>query len=113
MDAEEQLVWDAEISAVILGKGEEFVLIPLDGTPTPAFLELAKARGYEYCGVAAYKDGQCSASCERNPGAVHTVMCASFAFARYVAAKTHLKPEGDGADWLERLATLVDPRVEN
>jgi hypothetical protein len=109
MDADEQLVFDAEVSAVILGKGPEFVLIPLDGTPTPASLQLARVRGYAYCGVAAYKDGQCSASCERNPSAVYTVMCASFAFAKYVVANR--KPEGDGAEWLQALYNLPDTRT--
>jgi hypothetical protein len=34
LDAEQQLVWDSEVSVAVVGSGDEFLLIPLDsGTP--------------------------------------------------------------------------------
>jgi hypothetical protein len=105
MDAQQQVAWDCSISAVVLGKGEEFVLCPLDA-PTPASEALARARGYEYAGVFGFRDGQESMSCE--PGMERTMCAAAFAFAEFVHAR--LTPKGDGVDWLERLYRLPDTR---
>ena len=46
----EKLVWNSEIAAPVLGKGVEFVPIPLS-EPAPASLQLSKVRGYAYCSV--------------------------------------------------------------
>ena len=107
MDAQEQFTRDGGVSAAVFGKGEEFLLIPLDGEMA-ASIQLGKARGYVYCGVMSYMAGQSCAKCEENPDAVYTMMCAVVAFSELVAAR--LKPESDGGDWMERLYTLEDPR---
>lgn len=107
MDAQQQLVWDSEISAVVLGNGEEFVLVPLD-EDTPDSLVLAAARGFSFCGVLGYKDGAMSARPEPHPDATCAMTYASFAFAQYVAARIG---RGDNsADWLEELWKLSDSR---
>jgi hypothetical protein len=107
MDAQ-QIAWNCSISAAVLGKGEEFVLCPLD-EPTPASEALARAHGYVFCGVMGYdpQAGRSIAKCE-DPDSVITMMHAAFAFAQFVAAR--LKPK---SDWLEKLWELPDTRTEN
>ena len=115
LNAHQQIAWDCEVSAVVLGKGEEHVLIPTsrDGVDEHAqavTLQIAKQRGYEYCGVMGYgKNGECLAQSEpTNPGAVYTMMFAAFTFARLFIAP---KLKGDSVDWLERIFQLPDPRA--
>jgi len=53
MDAQQQLAWNCEDSVVVLGKGKEFLLVPL-GEAIPASLQFANVCGYTYCGVIGY-----------------------------------------------------------
>ena len=56
MDAHEKLVWDAEISAAVLGKADEFVMIPLTDDPIPEDVKLNAIRhGLAYVGVMGYQ----------------------------------------------------------
>lgn len=112
MDAQQQLVWDAEISCAVLGNAAgEFVLLSLDDkglTLNKAEIERAHQKSFQYCGVMAYADGQCGARSESDPVSLSVMMQASFEFARLVVAK--LKPLSDGADWLQKLWNLPDER---
>jgi hypothetical protein len=109
MDAQEQMVMDSEISVGVLGKGADFVLIPIeDGPIDEAATEDALSKGYVYCGVMGVKNGQPGVKCEPNPDAVFTMMHAALAFAQQVAEM--LRPKGDELEFLERLYRLQDGR---
>jgi hypothetical protein len=113
MDAQHQLIFESQISVGVLGKGEDFVLIPLRGDGTPfdeAEVDAARDRGLEYCGVLGLKDGVPGAKCEPNPDCIYTMMHAGLAFAQLVADKLRPKPKGDAVDWLTRLFELPDTR---
>jgi len=43
MNAQERLISDGEISVAVFGNGLDFVLIPLDSTPSTGLLQLAAA----------------------------------------------------------------------
>lgn len=114
MDATQKLVFDAEISVGVLGKGESFVLVPLtEPGPLPqAVLDGAKRRDLAFVGVLGVVDGEAFARCEPGVGAIYTMMHAALAFAQQVADR--LRPRGNGVGWLdlERLWELPDPRGE-
>jgi hypothetical protein len=67
----------------------------------------ARLKNFCYCGIMGYLNGECSAACESNPGAVLVMRHASFSFAQFIADK--LKPKDDG-DWLDELYRLPDTR---
>jgi len=110
MDAQQQLVWDSEISVVVLGKGTEFVLVPL-GEPGPIPKEItedAKRRGLRFCGVLGrFKDGSAGMECEPDVESMSVMARACFGFAGLLERQT-----GDSAEWLKKLWTLPDTRSE-
>ena len=111
MDAQEQLVWNAEMSVAVLGKGEEFVLISLDGPIDEAVTIDALSKGYRWCGVMGIKDGHAAAKSEQHPDAIYTMMHAALGFAKQVAEKLRPKSDvGDELEWLERIHRLPDMR---
>jgi hypothetical protein len=112
MDAHEQLAWDSEagVSVAVLGKGEDFVLISLDGQIDEAATATALAKGFSYCGVLGIKNGQAAVKCEPDSNAVYTMMHAALAFAAQVAERLREKPKGDAVEWLESLYRLPDTR---
>ena len=112
LDPHRQLVWDSEVSAVVLGKGEQYFLIPLhfNEHAEAITLQIARERGYGYAGVMGFKDGNCAARCE--PGMELTMCAASFAFALlYVAPLLKTAKKDDSVSFLEDLLKLEDPRV--
>lgn len=112
MDRVEQLAWDAEIAVAVLGNPRtgEFSLIDLDHDMpmSEAARESARQRGFEFCGVVGVKNGIADAMCDPVAGALGILCAAVMPFVRRYAAK--LGPKSDGADWLERLHALPDPR---
>jgi len=50
MDAQEKLVFESDICVGVLGRGGEFVLVPLTGEIDGAVTADALAKGYCYCG---------------------------------------------------------------
>lgn len=111
MDVQEQLVWESEVSAAVLGNGEEFVLIRLDINEEceQAAIERAISKGFVYCGVLGFKNGHAAVRCGDDPGAIYTIAHASVAFAHVIAQ--HLRrQQGDAVDWLESLHSLPDTR---
>lgn len=112
MDKVEQLAWDAECACGVLGNPRtgEFSLIDLDhDMPMSDAARLdAQQRSFEFVGVLGIKDGVADAVCEPGPGALSLMCHAVLPFVTRYAAK--LGPKSDGADWLERLHALPDPR---
>ena len=112
MDAQEQLVWDGQFSAAVLGKGSDFALISLEDEERidgPALQE-AIAKGFRYCGVMAVVNGQAAARCEPDPDSVLTMMHAAFAFARIAAEHIKTATAAKSAAWLQQLFELPDSR---
>ncbi len=110
MDAMEHLVCESEIAVGVLGRSEDYVLIPLDGHgPIPQrVIDDAKRRGFQFCGVLGIVNGRAAAKCETDTDAVGVMLLAAMGFAQQVTDK--LKSKDDGADWLERLWELPDTR---
>ena len=104
MDAEQRLVWDAEVSAALLCNftADDFELIDLDSTFNADALS---ARGLSWAGVIAFKAGGVTMALS-DPSAISFEMMrrVSNEFARRLAGRI------SGVDWLERLYRLPDPR---
>jgi hypothetical protein len=111
VDAHQQLAWDYPISAVVLGKEDDFVLIPLhDVNPVLRGYATAKATamGFCYAGTMGY-DPQCNkALAECEPGMEKTMACAVPKFADHV--REQLTPPD--VRELERLWNLPDSRMD-
>lgn len=113
LDAQEQLVWDSEVSVAVLGKGKgrDFVLVPLKDAELDATeLVETRSRGFFFCGVLGIRDGQPSAECS-DLDAAFVMMHAALAFAQEMAGAGRLRPKDDSAAWCERLHALEDPRI--
>lgn len=113
LDAQEQLVWDSEVCAAVVGKAGEFLLIRLDenGEGDELLMEAAARKGWAYCGVLGVKDGQAGAKCQPGADAIYTMMHAALAFAQEMAVAGRLRPKDDSARWLEELYRLPDTRA--
>jgi hypothetical protein len=99
-DPQEQLVWESKVSAAVLGRGNEFVLIRLDGSDLAALAE-ARSRDFIYCGALGIIDGQPCAECSC-PDAAFTMI------AQEMAVEGRLRPKDDSVQWLTRLWELPD-----
>ena len=98
MDAVSQLVWDAEDATAVLGRGEDYLLIPLGPGPIgPDIVEDAKRRGFRLCGALGTVNGRAAAKWEvADPDALAVMVLAVLAFTQGAETKD------DSADWLER-----------
>jgi hypothetical protein len=108
---ENALVSEAECACAVLGNAAtaEFLLVDLDAAPMSAESILdARSRGFEFVGVMGMKNGIPDAMTEPRAGALSLMCAAALPFVTRYAAK--LGPKSDGADWLERLHALADPR---
>ena len=104
MDATEKLILQSTASAVVLGNGDQFLLVPVDGALPQASLELAKTRGYGYAGVLCVVNGHVEIE-----GPVRDLLLlAAVPFAEYVVAKR--TTTGDSVAWCESLMRLEDTR---
>jgi hypothetical protein len=112
MDAMERVTWNADEVVGVLGRGEEYVLVPLnDEAPIPdAVMDDAHRRGFKFCGVLCVIEGRAAAKCEPDLEAVGTMVLAAIGFAHQVADKLKHQQRGDGVNWLRRLWTLPDTR---
>ncbi len=81
MDAIEQLVWDSDEAAAVLGRGEEHTLVPFDGAGIPeAVTKNGHRRGFQFCGVLALVGGRAAAKCEPDPESLAVMVLAAIAF---------------------------------
>ncbi len=104
MDAHEQTVFEGELAAAVMGKGEDFRLFWLDGPLDDSATKDALDRGFQYAGVLAVINGQCHAKC-----AVQTMVVAALDFAAHVAER--LRPKRDEVEFLEQLYRRTDGRT--
>ncbi len=109
MNLREQIAMQDKHSVAVLGNGEEFVLVALDG-PIESAMSEGKARGFVYCGCMGVIDGRAVIQCESTPGAAITMLHAAVEFGQQVAER--LKPHGDAVEWLERLYRLPDTQED-
>ncbi len=111
-DAEEKLVFESEMAAGVLGKGEDFVLVHFNDKPfDTAQLAEAKARGFAWCGVLGLCNGVPQARVSPdNPEAIYTMCFAGLAYAHLVAEHLRPQPKSDAVEWLSRLHALPDAR---
>jgi hypothetical protein len=108
LDTTEQLVWDSESSAAVLGSADGFLLILLDGLLPHASLEFATVRGYFYCGVLCVVNGSMEIEGPEEIECRRLLLRAAVPFAEYIAAKA---PKDDSAEWCANLWKLEDPRA--
>ena len=107
MDATEKLVFESEISAAVLGKGDEFVLVNL-AHYDQAVPDAARARGYHFCGVVGLMNGRLSLEiASPDPESVRLMAFALREFTDMCAANS--KPDAF-ADWMTKLHELPDTR---
>ena len=105
-----QLILVSELSAIVLGRGDRFVIIRLQCDDDDAAGQEAITEGMRFCGILALRGGEPVAAVEYdNPTAIYTMMCAGLRFAHLVEGRA--QPKGDGAEFLSRLFALDDPRM--
>ncbi len=115
-ESQRQLIRESEFTVVVLGKGEDFVLLRCNGNDDDSDVAEARdagERGMRFCGVLALtQDGQLKADIDpRNISAVYTMTFARLAFVHLVADRLKQKPKGDGVEWLTRLFVMPDTRA--
>ncbi len=109
MDAIEQFLWKTKftLAAGVLGRADgAFALIDLG--PGEMDVSMYTGRGFTFCGVLGFADGQCSVKSEPTMEAMGVMAAAALQFAEVVAAR--LKNDGGALEWLKRLADLPDHR---
>src|SRR5437870_4021808 len=93
MDADTEytrLILESDATSIVvgvLGKGAEFVFIPLDEKEAhEKRIELSVARGMCFCGLMAYspRTQESAAKCEPDPECITTMMHAAYGFAEFV-----------------------------
>lgn len=116
MDSHERLIVESENEScvAVVGRGEEFLLIPLGTQPAVREARVAEAhrRDFAYCGVLGVQRGRVALEiAPENPTAARPMCFASIAFAREVADRLlPTQHTGDSIEWLAALASLKDPR---
>ena len=115
MNAQELLVSKGSFAVAVIGRGEDFRLIHLDGDVDAAIAE-ARAEGYGkdnghfFAGVFAVVNGQAIANCEPGLNAHRVMLAAVFEYARQVTDRLKQQHAGDAVEWLNRLHSIEDPR---
>jgi hypothetical protein len=102
---------------MLLGSGEEYVLIDLTKTLPQDVVDAAKQRDYLFAGVIAMVDGRAVA--KRNPNltveagaeASEVMLLATATFARRVAERIRRERGGDFAQFVTTLMELPDTRA--
>lgn len=110
MDALKQI--DGIITAAVVAKGEESILIPLDEDGAPLnedLLFVAMDKGMTFAGVFGIVNGV--AGCKADSLEYMPAMLSALpAFLQYVRERLKHKTLGDSVPWLESLFKLEDPR---
>src|SRR5437762_3508511 len=95
-ESQRQLILHSEFTALVFGKGEDFVLLRANCDDDDSDISEAKnagERGLDFCGVLALtEDGQLKADISpTNPAAAYTMMLAGLAFTPMVADRMKRK----------------------
>ena|SRR5437660_1188586 len=114
-ETQKQLILNSEFTALVFGKGEDFVLLRCNGDDNDSEMSEAKnagERGMGFCGVLALtEDGQLKADVSpTNPAAMYTTMLAGLAFTLMVADRMKPKQRDDFVRFAEGLHRLDDTR---
>jgi hypothetical protein len=114
-ESQRQLIRESEFTVVVLGKGEDFVLLRANGNEDDSDIsEAADAgqRGMSFCGVLALtQDGQLKADINpANLSATYTMCFAGLAFVHLVADRLKGQQTDDFLRFAEGLHRLEDPR---
>lgn len=113
--AMKQLVQDSEIAYGVIGRGSEFLLVPLvgaGGDDDGTWKSIAFAKGYSFRGVLAARNNVPSAALE-NPGDLDIMLAAGTAFAEILADRIRREREQAPDGWMAfitKLHSLEDPR---
>ena len=116
-ESQRQLIRESEFTAIVFGKGEDFVLLRCNGDEGDSSIDEAKnagERGMLFCGVLALvEDGQFKADISpTNPTAVYTMAFAGLAFVHLVADRMKRQQTDDFVRFAEGLHRLDDPRTD-
>jgi hypothetical protein len=114
-ESQRQLILHSEFTALVFGRGEDFVLLRVNCDGDDSDISEAKSageRGMVFCGVLALtEDEQAKADISpTNPAAVYTMMLAGFSFALMVADRMKRKQTDDFVRFAEGLHRLEDSR---
>lgn len=114
MDAQTQ-PWFYPIFVGVLGRDSEALLVPLPGAPEE-LLAFARAKGYAYAGMMSLWPRELKSKADCEPGLEQTMLAAVPKFAQYVRETLIARFQAtaapdDSVEWLAKLHTLVDPRV--
>jgi hypothetical protein len=114
-ESQQQLMLESEFTVIVLGKGEDFVLLRANGDDNDSDVaEAADAaqRGMKFCGVLALtQDGEPKADLNpANPGAIYTMMFAGLAFVHLVVDRLKRQQTDDFVRFAEGLHGLEDLR---
>jgi hypothetical protein len=120
LDAISELVGTSEYVVSVHGRGEDFVLFPVDDAlDVEAAGALLIAKDYYFCGVLCIRNGVPEMRCEPDPESARVMARAAMSFARLAASRitaaeaaetAETAKLGDSAGWLEGLHGLDDPR---
>jgi hypothetical protein len=114
LDKFEQLICDSTFAVTVLGNvgSGDFELIPLGNCDPLHDYTARKARGLCVLGVLALDaTGQIHTALAL-PLADDTVARLAQDFCRLIAERFSASPKDHGAEWLERLHSLPDPRKD-
>jgi hypothetical protein len=115
-ESQRQLILHSEFTALVFGKGEDFVLLRVNCDGDDSDISEAKnagERGMVFCGVLGLEDGQPKADISpTNPAAVYTTMLAGLSFALMVADRMKQKQTDDFVRFAEGLYRLDDRRTD-
>jgi len=110
-DAIQKLAWDSETAVAVLANDNDVELVDLNQPASPARLRPLARRGLQFYGCLALVDGKVRVEIEGGLLTVDALRVMTQAAATFAARRVAPKDDGgDGADWLERLHRLPDPR---
>jgi hypothetical protein len=114
MTEQQQLVSDSAFSVCVLGRGQEFVLVPLDRDIDSATTKMVTEKCFIPCGVMGIlKTGEARAAVAPGMDAesLTIMMRAGLVFAQLAADRLRPTPKDDFVQFAESLFALEDERT--
>jgi hypothetical protein len=115
-ESQRQLILHSEFTALVFGRGADFVLLRCNGDDNDSEMSEAKKAGERsmvFCGVLALEDGQLKADISpTNTATMYAMMHAGVAFTLMVADRIKRKQTDDFVRFAEGLHRLDDTRTE-